>query len=77
MNPVMEMQSPERRMSMIKGLCRLLYLAFLILGIQAAYAGNMPVALFFAITCAGESIGMSIDYWPMLQKKKLDQALKG
>ena len=47
---------------------RLLYWVFLGLGIHAAYSEHMAVALFFAITCAGESLGMSIDYWPRLQK---------
>ena len=54
---------------MIKSICRLAYLLFLVLGIHAAYTGNMPVALFFAITCAGESIAISIDYWPRLNTK--------
>lgn len=48
----------------------ILYWAFLILGIKAAYEGNLPVALFFAITCAGESIGVSIDQWPNYRIKK-------
>jgi len=39
------------------------------LGVWAAYTRNMTVALFFAITCAGESIGCSIDTWPRLHKK--------
>ncbi len=54
---------------MTKLFCSLLYFVFLGLGIYAAYNDRMAVALFFAITCAGESIGKSIDYWPMLQKK--------
>ncbi len=62
----------------MKALCSLLYFVFLGLGIHAAYNDKMAVALFFAITCAGESIGKSIDYWPMLQirdylKKKAQQ----
>ena len=55
----------DTRMSFV---CCCLYWLFLVLGILAAYDGNLPVALFFAITCAGESIGKSIDYWPKLQK---------
>jgi len=51
-----------------KCLFRLLYWLFMGLGIHAAYTGRMEVALFFAITCAGESIGVSIDYWPRLAK---------
>ncbi len=54
----------------IKLFCDCLYFLFLVLGICAAYYGNLPVALFFAITCAGESIGKSIDYWPNLQAKE-------
>ncbi len=55
-------------------LCAILYWVFLILGIHAAYNDRMAVALFFAITCAGESIGCSIDYWPKLRDEA--QALK-
>lgn len=47
----------------------LLFWIFLFLGVKAAYEGNMEVALFFAITCAGESIARSIDYWPRLREK--------
>ncbi len=57
----------------MKLFCALLYWLFLGMGIAAAYDGNLPVALFFAITCAGESIGKSIDYWPRLQKRKRGQ----
>ena len=39
-----------------------LYFVFLILGIIAAYKGDWIVAMFFAITCAAESIAVSIDY---------------
>lgn len=53
----------------MKPLCSLLYWVFLVLGIHAAYNNKMAVALFFAITCAGESIGASIDYWPKLKTK--------
>ena len=53
----------------VKFLCSLLYWVFLLLGIIAAYNDKMAVALFFAITCAGESIGASIDYWPRLRRK--------
>ncbi len=47
-----------------------LYWVFLGLGIHAAYNDKMAVALFFAITCAAESLGISIDYWPKLQEGK-------
>jgi len=57
-------------MMSIKLFSRVLYWVFLFLGIQAAYNDKMAVALFFAITCAGESIGASIDYWPRLKYKK-------
>lgn len=51
----------------------ILYFVFLGLGIHAAYNEKLSVALFFAITCAGESIGKSIDYWPRL---KIDRSKK-
>lgn len=54
----------------------LLYFVFLGLGIYAAYHDKMAVALFFAITCAGESIGVSIDYWPSLQNLRRSQKQK-
>jgi len=54
---------------MVSFLCAVLYWVFLILGIIAAYKGDWVVAMFFAITCAGESIAVSIDHWPKLNKK--------
>ena len=45
------------------------YSATFVLGCIAAYKGNLPVALFFAIVFASENIAVSIDHWPRLQKK--------
>jgi len=39
----------------------ILYFILLGVGIYEAYRGDWVVALFWAITCAGESIGVSID----------------
>lgn len=47
-----------------KKICAILYWILLTYGAIAACVGNLPVALFIAITCAGESIGTSIDQWP-------------
>lgn len=46
----------------IRSIASIIYFVFLTLGIIAAYKGNWIVAMFFAITCAGESIAVSIDY---------------
>lgn len=54
----------------IKQITGIAYFVCLFLGIHAAYTGNMPVAMFFAITCAAESIAKSIDYWPNTKKGK-------
>lgn len=53
---------------MRRAFCAILYLVFLFMGIHAAYNDRLAVALFWAITCAGESVAVSIDYWPGLQK---------
>ena len=54
----------------MKAICKVLYVGFFIMGMVAAYRDQIAVALFFAITCAGESIAVSIDYWPRLRDKK-------
>lgn len=46
----------------LRALTAVLYFVFLTLGIIAAYRDRWVVAIFFAITCAGESIAVSIDY---------------
>jgi len=46
---------------MIRKLAAVAYLIFLVLGIIAAYKGDWVVAMFWAITCGAESLGMSID----------------
>ncbi len=46
----------------IRAIAALLYFVFLTLGIIAAYQDKWIIAMFFAITCAGESIAVSIDY---------------
>ena len=51
----------------------IVYWVFLILGIHAAYNDRWVVALFFAITCAGEGVAASIDYWPRLQAKQKEK----
>ena len=64
---------------MVKLFCRMLYRVVLVLGVHAAYDGNLAAALFFAIVFASENIGISIDYWPRLKIKgwrELEQALK-
>ena len=62
---------------MLRIVCSLIHLVFLTLGIHAAYTGNMPVALFFAIIFGAESIAVSIDHWPRLNTKIKLEALKG
>lgn len=57
-----------RNSKKISTICAILYWVFLVIGIDAAYKGNLPVALFFAITLASENIGISIDHWPTMQK---------
>lgn len=47
----------------------IVYFVFLVLGIHAAYAGNLAVAVFFAIVCTSENIAVSIDYWPGIKQK--------
>lgn len=46
----------------IHAITSLIYFVFLTLGIIAAYKGDWLVAMFFAITCAAETIAVSIDY---------------
>ena len=58
-----------RKLKARKVISGLLYFLFLILGIHAAYTDRLAVALFFAITWASENIAISIDYWPLMQKK--------
>ena len=52
-------------MSKLKNIIRIIaavaYIVFLTLGIYAAYNGDRLVAMFWAITCGAESIGLSID----------------
>jgi len=60
-----------KRSKKLSVLCAILYWVLLIIGINAAYEGDLPVALFFAITCASENIGISIDHWPGMQKRKI------
>ena len=46
----------------LRAITAIIYFVFLTLGIIAAYQDKWVVAMFFAITCAGESIAVSIDY---------------
>lgn len=46
---------------MIRTIAAVTYILFLVLGIIAAYKGDWIVAMFFAITCGAESLGLSID----------------
>lgn len=54
----------------LRAITAILYFVFLTLGIIAAYKDDWVVAIFFAITCAGESIAVSIDY---VNKDKADE----
>ena len=58
------MKNDKERTTRIDFFLKVMLIVFWVVGVIAAFNGDLAVALFFAIFCAGESIGCSIDKWP-------------